>query len=346
MSATIDIAACTRREAEAWDGFLQSREDSSFYQLFAWKEINEQCFGHETVYLAARKEGRVVGVLPLVLVQSRLFGKILCSMPFVNFGGPCAVDADIEGALLQHAAEEAERRRVDYLELRATRRFQRAMPTSDHKVSMTIALNNDPEAQWAAFKSKHRTAIRRTYKNDIHVEHGREELLDTFYALICAGWRDLGTPIYRKSYFGEILRRFPEHTRIFVAYQGRKPIAAAFNGYHRGTVEGMWATVVPEARHLQPNYVLYWEMIKHACEQGYRRYHLGRSTAGSNAEQFKRKWNAEPQQLYWHYHLVERKDMPALNVDNPKFKLAIEAWRRLPVRLTQMMGPLLARSIP
>lgn len=340
------IIECDHRHAAAWDAFLDSRSDSSFYQRFGWKGINEDCFGHATHYLAAEHEGVFRGVLPLVRVKSPLFGNILCSMPFVNFGGPCAVDATTEQTLLARAAEIADASGVDYLELRMTRPCGNGMPVSDRKVSMTIDLAPDPEELWGGFKSKHRTNIRRVYKNDIRVEHGGAEHLDAFYELICEGWRELGTPIYRKGYFAEILRRFPEDTRIFVAYHREQPIAAAFNGAHGGTIEGMWATVAPAARSLQPNYVLYWEMIKHACETGQRRYHLGRSTAGSSAESFKRKWNAEAEQLYWHYHLVKHKEMPSLNVDNPKFRLAIQAWRRLPLRLTQMMGPWLARGIP
>ena len=38
--------------------------------------------------------------------------------------------------------------------------------------------------------------------------------------------------------------------------------------------------------------------------------------------------------------------MPALNVDNPRYQLAIDVWRRLPVGVTQFIGPSIARSIP
>ena len=43
--------------------------------------------GHESCYLAAFNQDRIVGVFPLVHVKSRLFGNIACSLPFVNYGG-------------------------------------------------------------------------------------------------------------------------------------------------------------------------------------------------------------------------------------------------------------------
>ena len=124
------------------------------------------------------------------------------------------------------------------------------------------------------------------------------------------------------------------------------PVATAFNGYYGGTVEGLWAGVSTRHKRLQPNYVLYWEMIKDACESGYRIYHLGRSTAVSSGETFKKKWNATPKQLYWQYYLGRINEIPSLNVQNSKFKLAIRTWRTLPLGLTNFLGPFVAKNIP
>jgi lipid II:glycine glycyltransferase (peptidoglycan interpeptide bridge formation enzyme) len=108
----------------------------------------------------------------------------------------------------------------------------------------------------------------------------------------------------------------------------------------------MWLGMRSEFRKQMVGYVLYWELIKDACERGYARFHLGRSTAQSGGEQFKKKWNAEAVQLYWQYILRTRTDLPRLNPDNRKYRLAIAAWRKLPVGVTQRIGPLIARSIP
>ena len=117
-------------------------------------------------------------------------------------------------------------------------------------------------------------------------------------------------------------------------------------GLHNGIVEGMWLGTRARYRRDYVGYVLYWELIKQACERGHTRFHLGRSTKDSGGETFKRKWNAELEQLYWHYLLRGRASMPSLNPDNPKYRLAIGAWQKLPVAVTQVVGPVIARSIP
>jgi FemAB-related protein (PEP-CTERM system-associated) len=333
-------------QAAEWDRFLAEHPGGSFYHLHGWGHVNAREFGHDTTCLAAIRDGRIAGVLPLVLVNSRLFGRILCSMPFVNYGGVVASDAEAEVQLLAAARQAAADSRADYLELRSPRLLATDMQVSLRKISMTLRLDPDPEVLWSAFASKHRTNIRRVYKHGVTVAAGGAELLDEFYDVLVESWRRLGTPIYRKGYFRAILEQFPQQTRLFVCRHGTRPVAAAFNGEFNGVVEGMWLGYRAEARPLQAAYVLYWEMIKDACERGFSSYHLGRSTADSGGEDFKKKWNAESAQLYWYYHRPSGGPMPQLNVDNPKFRVAIAAWRRLPLSLTTRVGPLIARGIP
>ena len=329
-----------------WEDYVGGAPDASFYHRYAWKQINESEFGHRTFYLAHFEEGRVTGVFPLVLIDSRIFGRILCSLPFLNYCGPSSQRSEATARLLAEACAIADRESVSYLEIRSTQRCDDSLPVSTDKISLTVPLQQDPDSLWNDYTSKHRNNIRRAYKSGLRVEHGHLDRLDTFYDIMCHSWRALGTPIYRKRYFRSILEAFGDATRIFVVYHDDTPVATAFNGYHNGTVEGMWAGGMPEHRRLQSNYVLYWEMIKHACESGLTTFHLGRSSVDSGGETFKKKWGAEAHQLYWQYYLPAGDEIPQLNVKNPKYQLAINTWRRLPLWATRMLGPLLSRSIP
>jgi FemAB-related protein (PEP-CTERM system-associated) len=344
--ADIAVERCTMADRDDWNAFLSRSERGTFYHLFDWRDINSKSFGHTSPYLLARRERAIVGVLPLTLIESRLFGRILCSMPFVNFGGPCSPAPAVRAALAQSAVTLADELGVDHLELRCTDELDAGLPVSTRKVSMTLDLAPDPQTLWNAFTSKHRNNIRRAEKNGLTVKSGGLDLLPPFYDVMQQSWHSLGTPLYALSYFENILKALPEHTRIFVCHRGDEPVGVAFNGYFEGTVEGMWAGGTPLSRPLQANYVLYWEMIRDACTHGFRSFHLGRSTTESGSEDFKRKWNAQSQQLYWYFHVPGGGAMPAVNVDNPKYKLAIAAWQRMPPWVIRMLGPRLAPSIP
>jgi len=342
----MQVLRCDQSHAAQWNAFVHASPRASFYHRWEWRGVNDRAFGHDTVYLAAVEDGRFVGVFPVVRLKSLLFGNVACSMPFVNYGGPAGDSEAIEQYLLDAAAHVSEEWRVDYLEIRSQHRFDERYPCSEHKVSMTIALDPDPDSVMGRFKREQRADIRKAYKNGFTAQFG-PELIDDFYTVLSESWRDLGTPIYRVDYLKRILEAFPHDTRICVVYDAeRTPAAGAFVGLHEGTVEGMWLGIRGAYRRQYVGYVLYWELIKAACEMGAHTFHLGRSSKDSGSEQFKKKWNAEPLQLYWHYILRTRSRIPELNPNNPKYQLAIRAWQKLPLSMTQTLGPFLARSIP
>ena len=343
-ASVIGPAASSKRAA--WDEFVAA-QGGSFYHLYDWKDVNEQCLGHHCEYLASQDaEGAITGVLPLVLVKSRIFGRILCSMPFMNYGGPVAATPQAADELIRHAMLRTEALDADYLELRCPVALETTMAVSTRKISMIVPLVEDADALFNSFSQKHRKNIRRAQKNNLEVRKGGLDLLDNFFATLELSWRSLGTPMYSRSYFERILKTFPDNTSIYSCDLAGKPVAVAMIGHFNGVVEGMWAGARQELRHLDANYVLYWEMLRDACQAGHKLFHLGRSTSHSGAEQFKSKWNAEVRQLYWYFHRPDGGPMPQLNVDNPKYQLAIAAWRRLPLPATRLIGPRLARLIP
>ncbi len=342
----IEISLSAESSAGAdWDSFVRTNA-GSFYHSFGWRRLNEERFGHATVFLEARSRGELTGVLPLVLTRSVVFGRILCSMPFVYFGGPIAADGRSKLALIDGARQVAAELGADYLELRCAEPLETDVAPSLHKVSMTIELDAEPERLWSAFSSKHRTQVRRVFKDGMQVTSGGPRLLSAFYGVMQQSFRDHGTPLYSREFFSAIMNEFPTETRIFVCSRGAEVLAVAFNAYYGDTVEGMWAGTTKNGHDMHANYALYWEMIKDACERGCRRFHLGRSTVGSGGEQFKKKWNAETRQLYWYYYQMSGDRSAIVRIDNPKFRLAIATWRKLPLWATRVIGPPLARVIP
>jgi len=345
-AGTAAVEISQRADAAEWNAFLARTPGGSFYHLFEWGDVNRSELGHEFMPLVARSGGNIVGVLPLVFVRSRIFGRILCSMPFVNYGGPCAETPSVAVALTRAAMDAAKSGGADYLELRCTSKLDVDIPVSMRKVSMTVELAPDPDVLWNAFTSKHRKNVKRAYKDELATKVGGQELLPTFYSIMEESWRSLGTPLYKRSYFERIVATFPESTRIFICHRKDEPLAAAFCGYHNGIVEGLWAGGTVASRKLDANYVLYWEMIRDSCQRGFQRFHLGRSTADSGGEVFKQKWNATASQLYWHFYRPDGGAMPELNVANPRYQLATRIWRKLPAAVTRVVGPPLARIIP
>jgi FemAB-related protein (PEP-CTERM system-associated) len=158
--------------------------------------------------------------------------------------------------------------------------------------------------------------------------------------------RDLGTPVYGKEFFANILQAFPCTTSIFTVSHDGKVIAAGLASWFRETMEVPWASSIRDYNALCPNNLLYWEVIRFANRNGLTKFDFGRSTPGEGTYKFKEQWGARPVQLHWHYLMQDNAPLPELNPKNPKYQLAIKLWQRLPVAITKIIGPAIVKHIP
>ncbi len=330
----------------AWNAYVAAHPQATQYHRYEWPALIAEIFGHRAVPLAAFSEGRVVGVLPLVLMDSWLFGRFIVSLPFVNYGGVLGDSEEIEHALWSQAVCCAGEHRAAYLEARHLRPRSFVTQRKQHKVTMILEISPTIEAQWKAFDPKLRNQIRKAERSGLSVRVGAVADLPDFYEVFARNMRDLGTPVYSRRFFEEVFRVFPETTRIFSVLSGRTVIAAGLAMAYRDTLEVPWAASLREYRLVCPNNLLYWELIQHAIKEGFRRFDFGRSTPGEGTYKFKEQWGGRPVPLAWEYWLPDSKPLPDLSPKNAKYQAAVQVWRRLPLKLTKWLGPAIVRGIP
>ena len=331
----------------AWNSFVSKRQDSTNYHQYGWRKVVEKSFGHRTMYLTATSsQNEICGVLPLVLMKSLLFGNFLVSLPFFNYGGLLVSEKRVAGILLDASQKMLDGAGVDHVELRHLKLFDDIGATRQHKVTMILDLEENEEKQWALLDPKVRNQVRKAEKNGLKTVVGRLDLLDGFYKVFCRNMRDLGTPVYSRNFFRNVLEEFPDTTRILSVIHDGRTIASALLTWYKDTLEVPWASSNRDFRQLCPNNILYWQAIRFAIGLGVHTFDFGRSTPGEGTFKFKKQWGANPVQLYWQYLLREGVGIPEVNPANPKYRFAIQAWQRLPLMLTNLLGPPIVRCIP
>lgn len=328
-----------------WDAYVGQHPQGSLYHLVAWRDLIRSVFGHDSIYLYARRAGAIVGVLPLIRLKSRLFGDYMVSVPYFNYGGAISESASVSELLMKAASDRARDIGCSHIEFRDIV-ARETWPVRTDKVDMELALPADVATLWSMFSPKLRSQIRKPQKEGAEFVHGNIELLPDFYAVFSRNMRDLGTPVYGESFFKAVLEQFPQHASIaLVRYQGRT-VAAGFLLGHRGRLEIPWASSLREYNSLGVNMLLYMEILKLAIEGGYRTFDFGRSSMDSGTYRFKKQWGASEKQLYWHYWLVQGKHLPQLNPTNPKYRFAVSLWSRLPLWVANSIGPHIVKNLP
>lgn len=331
------------RTAEAWDAFVHEAGDGSVMHLHAWDAVVREAYGHQTFHLAAFEGDRVLGVLPLVLVNSRVLRPNLVSMPFMDYGGPCVgPHVNAEAALID-AAREIAARHDAFLTLRCLRQAGPSLPCSLDKLTVFLELGADEEALWRSLPSERRNRIRKGQKSGLTASfHGPESLKD-FYAVFSANMRDIGSPVHSLQFFRKVMIHLGHRTRIvLVRWQGR-PIGAGLMLLFKGMISIPWVSSLRSFFDKCPNQVLYWETMRFGIAQGLRVLDFGRSSRDSGTFEAKRQWQGDAVQLYWHYY-PETAEPPGEDVKH--FRWAAGVWQRLPLPLANVMGPWLRRGIP
>ncbi len=339
LEVTTDVSA------GEWDAFVRGRADATGYHLSGWRSVFENGLGHRTHYLAARAENGLEGVLPLVEVRSRLFGRALSSLPYVNYGGVLGGDG-ASSVLLDAAQDIARRNGLEYVLFRHRARVFPHLPVRTHKVTMVLPLTGDADAMWNSLDRKVRNQVRKAEKSNLTLSSGGIELLDEFYAVFARNMRDLGTPVYGRRLFAAMLESFPSAARIHIVTHDGRTIAGALSYEYGGTIEVPSASSLRESRALCPNHLMYWSIIKDACARGLGVFDFGRSTPNDGTYQFKQQWGAVEEPLAWEYAMLRDGDVPADDRHSSKFRASIEVWRRLPVGVASWAGPRLARLVP
>jgi FemAB-related protein (PEP-CTERM system-associated) len=336
-----EVCALQRGDELAWDEFVSRSPEAGIYHRYGWARVIETSYGHAPVYLWAREGGRVRGILPLVLFRGPLGGRTLVSLPFLDEGGLCADGEVARAALWAAALAAAGRQRAAAIELRQRPPSGLPLAPLGSKVSVMLELAGDPDAMWRRLDPKVRNQVRKATGSGLAPSWCGVEGLDEFYEVFAQNMRDLGSPVHGRRFFAAVLEEFAGTARLLIVRDGTRPVAAGVCMVFRDTVLVPWASSLRQWRSRCPNNLLYWEVIRSACEKGLRWLDFGRSSPGSGTHRFKMQWGGVEQRLHW-----ETSDRSSL-VDpaSPTSRLLTRAWARLPVALTRLLGPAVRRRI-
>lgn len=340
-------AANNSEQLAQWDRYVENHPEGCIYHLSAWQALIKKQFGHNSFYLLSKDNDKNInGVLPVVQLKSLLFGNYMVSVPYFNYGGVLAEDKTIATELMLQAGELAKNNAASHVEFRDTQSYEGDWGLREDKVVMLLDLPTESETLWKDIGTKVRAQVKRPQREPVSSKHGGLDLLDDFYQVFAQNMRDLGTPVYSKQFFKAILETFPKNAHIVCIYHNDKPAAAGFLIGYKNRMEIPWASALREFNKISVNMFLYWEVLKFSIEQGYQQFDFGRSTVNAGTYRFKKQWGAKPKQLFWHYWLSEGSDVPKMNPDNPKYKLVINTWQKLPVWLTKIIGPHIVKNLP
>jgi FemAB-related protein (PEP-CTERM system-associated) len=328
-------------DAARWEAFVNQCSEATFFHRVEWREIIADVFRHRPHYLLAERGGRVVGVLPLAEVKSRMFGHALVSLPFCVYGGPASDDVDAERALIEEARKLAQTLDVDHLELRNRTAKRPDWPHQDLYMTFRKEILPDVEENMLAIPRKQRAMV---------IKHGLrgviDDTVDRFFVLYADNAHRHGTPPFSRRYFARLREVFGDSCETLTVVDPKgEAVSSVLTFFFRDEVLPYYAGDSVRARDLAANDFKYWDLLRRACERGLRVFDFGRSKQGTGSYDFKRNWGFVPTPLVYEYDLRKGAAIPQNNPLNPRYQGLIALWKRMPRFAANALGPHIVRNL-
>jgi CelD/BcsL family acetyltransferase involved in cellulose biosynthesis len=323
------IAILAPGDEPAYRNFVEAHPQGTFHYGLKYRNLLNQLLpSSDSIYLLAKKEGQIVGILPTFIRRSQK-GNLLNSLPFYgSHGGPLTAKeisqtSDVKRSLLKQVQELAvlERCLVSTI---VTPLFDSDSKIYEEELSfdfrdsrigqVTFLPAAGPDLDdrlMSVFHSKTRNMIRKAYKSNIDWQDSSSESHLQFLAdLHNENSVALGIVAKSRNFFSLLPRIFTygRDYRVYVATKNGENIAALLLFYHNTTVEYFTPSIVEQHRSLQPMSLLIFEAMKQAISRGFQCWNWGGTGHGlEGIYRFKKRWGAKD--LVYNYYTKKHGDL-------------------------------------
>ena len=335
-----------RQECARLDAFVREHPEGTIFHRPQWSRAIARGCGQRAHYLVVERQGALVGCLPLTEIRSVLFGRALVSVGFGTGGGLLTTADGIAEPLAESGWALARRLGCPTLELRGG-----ALP-ADWAVQQGTHANfdrplpADAGTLLASIPKKQRAEVHRALGFGLETSAGNDRRhRDVHFHCYAESMRNLGTPVFPRALFAAMLDEFGAEADVVAAWKDGRPISAFLNFHFKDTCFAYWGGGGADARRWRANDLLYFDTMARAIARGDSRADFGRSKVGTGTWQRKRIWGFDETPLVYGVRTADGAKPRELNPLNPKFRLQIAAWQRLPLWLANRAGPLIARGL-
>ena len=349
----INVRFANINDQEKWDNYVYNNQKASPYHLFAWNISIQGAYGHKIFNLIAEENDNIKGILPLTYINPPLLPGTLYSLPFCDIGGILSDNETTSNKLFDSALDISKSLgNVDLsIRKRETSNYNvidfNTSEYTDKKVSMLLKLPSSSNTLWDSFKSKLRSQIKKAEKNGLQFQYGNKIThVDYFFDVFSRNMKKLGSPCHSYMWFAELNKNYGNNMTIGIVTKDGKAVGAGILLFVDKCAAIPWASTLSDYNPLAPNMLLYWNLLKIACDRGCNIFDFGRSTYGEGTFRFKEQWGAVPVQLSWKTFSANGNLKLTRNMNSLQIRAYAEkVWRILPVNITNRIGPFTRKYI-
>jgi hypothetical protein len=127
-SRSLEIQVSDPLHDGQWDKEVGSHRDATVFHSTAWAKVLVETYRHRPSYVRLTLADRLIALVPVMEVFSRVTGLRGVCVPFADFCAPLIFEeAPVEGLILECLLQLARQRKWKYLEIRSSLRSQHSL---------------------------------------------------------------------------------------------------------------------------------------------------------------------------------------------------------------------------
>jgi hypothetical protein len=307
----------------------------------------EQTFGYEPYYCFVLNEnGKIIGLLPLFRVESKLTGNRLCSAPFSHICGYIG-EKDAFNAVISKVYSFYRYLKLDYMEIRE------AINEGDFQVKSTfftyiLELSPRPEVVWNKLKQNAKRNITKASKMGVRAELSSSiDSLRKFYELNCFNKKMLGVPGHPWKFFENLFHLLNKYIHLYISKQDGEIIGGGMMITFKDTVLYAYGASNPDYLKYYPYYAFIWKCIEDICQREYLYLDFGRVDGNNKGLiDFKKKWGTIEKPLYYSFYPKGSENLSIGQKRNSfKYRLASKVMGGMPMVIYKRLSDISFRHL-
>ena len=338
-----------------WDAFVSQHEHGSLYHGSHWAELISKSYSYKPEYLAlVENDGSIKSAVPLFIVQSRLTGKRVVSLPFSDCSDFLTRKPEETRELFKHIFELSNEKKISHVEIRARKNpeFLLSTPFSSVKSykNHILSLDENLSSINRKFHKKTLYDIAKAEKSGLQIRFAENENdMKCFYNLYAGTRKFHGLLPQPYGFFKNMWLIFRRENKIdmLFAMDGKKAIAGILLLKFKDIVYYLYAGMDRERANKRPSYFLLWRAISFAHDQKFKYFDFGRTHADNKGLlTFKHRWATEVHDI-WSFSYGEKGNSKLLvnRNSNQLHSLIQSIFKRTPAFFLKIAGEMIYKHI-
>jgi hypothetical protein len=291
-------------------------DDYSFFHTMEWAKVLNDSYSYIPKYFLIYDDDELVGIVPLMFIESWLTGKRAVSLPFSDYCGPLFKPDTEPSKIIQKIFEIFIKEKIKYIEFRSAncKYPQEAQPFHiDYR--HVLKLDKGESELLKSCSDNTSRNVKKAAKSNLLLRIQNDYSgMKQFYEMHCETRKKHGLPPQPFYFFKNIFKSVIEKTMgdILFAEKDGKFIAGAIYFKIGNKLLYKFGASYSKYFELRGNHFVMWEAIKKFKTEGFYEFDFGLTEFNNDGlRKFKLGWNSEEKLIYTtRYNIFSEKFLP------------------------------------